>query len=401
MKAFSGLFAIMLMANGLLAQDVATIITAKCQPCHRTGMSAPFAINTANDLLKRKDMVRLVVERGIMPPWQADSAGLQFKHSRALSTTERFELLEWLEEQKVNIRFPLARRSSHSSLGRSDAVTIALPGRMRVPASASDTTIEFSIPFRFDRSQNAVSLSFRSSEWKYIHHVNIFVCDSLRMTIGGDMMAGSVFVHGWAPGNTDFRFSEGVGFILPKAGVVRGDIHFSAKPEPSAPQIFFELGLSPMPVMREIKPVVFLESQPKVLDNDSIFIPAGSKKRLRAKYSVKSDYTLVCLSPHMHVFGRRFKAYLINGNDTTLLISIPDWDPAWQDFYLLDRPLHLPKGSVIEIEGEFDNTSENPRQPFNPPVPIGNGWKITDEMFVMFMFGTDYSEGDEMRKFVE
>jgi hypothetical protein len=379
---------------------VAAIVRDKCATCHREGTAAPFSITTHKDLVKRREMVRLVVERGIMPPWRADTIGLRFKHSRALSAAERSTLLAWLNDPTETFGPKELARPRRFGEAPTGSITLALDERMHVPPSATDTTISFSIPFEREKPENIVSLEFRTTDWRGIHHVNIFVCDSALLPAGkGDPMK-SVFVHGWAPGNAQFSFTDGVGFVLPKKGVIMGDVHFSATPELLQPRISFILGTSPLPVHRPIRPIVFHDSPLVFRSGDSVRIAPGEVRHLQAHYVVNGDFSLVSLSPHMHIFGRSFRAYMVDGADTTQLINIPDWDPAWQDFYLPERPIHLRKGAQIFIEGKFDNTAANPRQPFNPPVPIGNGWKITDEMFVMFMFGTPYRPGDEHMVFV-
>ncbi len=45
------------------------------------------------------------------------------------------------------------------------------------------------------------------------------------------------------------------------------------------------------------------------------------------------------------------------------LFILPDWDFRWQEIYRFKKLIKVPKGSVMHIEGTYDNTSENPANP--------------------------------------
>src|SRR5690606_3931668 len=109
------------------------------------------------------------------------------------------------------------------------------------------------------------------------------------------------------------------------------------------------------------------------------------------------------VNPHMHLLGTDFKAYAIKPNgDTVKLISIPEWRFTWQYFYTFVHPVKIPKGSIIKVEAGFDNTNENPHNPYNPPQDIGErldrggaSMRTTDEMLQFIITYMNYSEGDE------
>jgi hypothetical protein len=65
------------------------------------------------------------------------------------------------------------------------------------------------------------------------------------------------------------------------------------------------------------------------------------------------------------------------------LISVADWDFAWQEQYQLAEELPLPKGTRIDLEFNYDNSSDNPRNPSSPPVNVTFGPESTDEMACM------------------
>ena len=63
-----------------------------------------------------------------------------------------------------------------------------------------------------------------------------------------------------------------------------------------------------------------------------------------------------------------------------LLLDVPRWDFNWQDRYALEEPVVLPAGSVLEVVIRYDNSAENPSNPFDPPRRVRWGRESTDEM---------------------
>lgn len=49
------------------------------------------------------------------------------------------------------------------------------------------------------------------------------------------------------------------------------------------------------------------------------------------------------------------------------LIDIPDWDFNWQGSYLYKSPIDLTGGARLKLTRNFDNSTDNPRNPNNPP----------------------------------
>jgi hypothetical protein len=78
------------------------------------------------------------------------------------------------------------------------------------------------------------------------------------------------------------------------------------------------------------------------------------------------------------------------------LINIPKWDFNWQELYLLKKPVILNVGDRFLINVIFDNTRNNPKNPFFPPRDVNfGGMATTNEMINVMMIGFHYQEGDE------
>ena len=101
-----------------------------------------------------------------------------------------------------------------------------------------------------------------------------------------------------------------------------------------------------------------------------ISIPAGeSRHHVEAESApLPVDALAIGITPHMHNVGREFKVVARPPTGPEIpLIWIKDWDFNWQGQYQYDKPVTLPKGTVIQVDAYYDNSTGNPRNPSNPP----------------------------------
>jgi hypothetical protein len=89
----------------------------------------------------------------------------------------------------------------------------------------------------------------------------------------------------------------------------------------------------------------------------------------------------------MHALGSGGKIGIVraNGPPDMLepLLSIPNWDFAWQETYLLKEPVILEPGDELDVECHFDNTASNQVVVDGerlPPRDVNWGDGTTDEM---------------------
>jgi hypothetical protein len=122
-------------------------------------------------------------------------------------------------------------------------------------------------------------------------------------------------------------------------------------------------------------------------------IPAGEKNHVVTEsFTLPEAVELVGLAPHAHYIATSMRADATLPDGRTLtLISIPRWDFAWQEQYRFTEPLHLPKGTRLDMAFHYDNSVENPYNPNNPPKEITFGPETTDEMACMTMAFTSES----------
>ncbi len=81
------------------AKDVAPILQAKCQDCHRAGSMAPMSLVTFEETRPWARSIKERVSTRQMPPWHIDRAvGVQkFKNDMSLSDEQVATIVRWVE----------------------------------------------------------------------------------------------------------------------------------------------------------------------------------------------------------------------------------------------------------------------------------------------------------------
>ena len=93
------------------------------------------------------------------------------------------------------------------------------------------------------------------------------------------------------------------------------------------------------------------------------------------------DVEAISIRGHAHYICREMEmtATLPDGEKMTLM-KIDDWDLDWQDRYQFAKPLSLPAGTKLYAEITYDNSADNPENPYSPPQRIKWGRESNDEM---------------------
>ena len=77
-------------------------------------------------------------------------------------------------------------------------------------------------------------------------------------------------------------------------------------------------------------------------------------------------------------------------------MRVPRWDYDWQQPYFFKTPLFLPKGTTLRASGVYDNSADNPRNPFSPPRPVFLGEATEDEMLLPMVVLTSEKQLDPL-----
>ena len=260
-----------------------------------------------------------------------------------------------------------------------------------VPASGPDVHRCFVIPTDLAGDVYVSAVAYRPGNPRVVHHVMAFVetlgaarrMDQAEPGPGYESYSGAgveVFgdLGGWAPGNEPSRLPEGVGRSLPKGADVILQVHYHPDGKPEVDRTRIGLYFSKGPVRQTL--------QWKGVMRRSIRLePGAADTKVKASWMVPVDIEALAVAPHMHQLGRSMTmtARLPDGQSLNL-IEVADWDPGWQGTYSFERPVSLPKGTIVKVVGHFDN-SDHPRNPNHPPRLVKWGQGSTDEMCVGYV----------------
>lgn len=408
-------------------KDVEPIISAKCISCHKPGESAPFPLLTFADVAKRATFIKQVIRSGFMPPWKADNHYALYSNDRTLSEKEKKTIIDWVDAKtpkgkpgiaKANkiIAKPVASsnlRKPDLSLRVSETITIAGDNKERF--------VVYKIPFDLKDSENVEGVEFYSTNKKAIHHANYSIhpvddpaidlystASSINLT-DDDRSKYSQYMPykrkqtyyaGWIPGTSRETYPSGFGWVMPKRGVILLTVHYAPLAKDDITSLGVNLFFTQKKIERNVRVIGFGSGG---IGEESItpefYIEKNNTKKFTLKLTNPSeDMSLLYAWPHMHYIGKIFKAYAVTpAKDTINLVHIPRWDFRWQEMYKFKHLVRIPKGSLLVIEGTYDNTAENPFNPNIPPQDIysSGDMKSTDEMLTLLLVFLSYKEGDE------
>ncbi|TAH19902.1 MAG: hypothetical protein EAZ08_07515 [Cytophagales bacterium] len=400
-------------ARGVFAQiltfhdDIAPIIHTNCTPCHQQGGVAPFSLISYEDVSKRGKFVTQVTQSRYMPPWKADHEFRSFLNERILAQEDINKIKNWVESgMKEGKKRKDKKEPIGAPLPKPDLV-LTMTKPYNLPADNSEDFRFFSIPTNLPKDTYISAVEFVAGNKQRVHHSRVMI-DSTNKIRGIDGISeadpavykfqtvplADEFMYGWVPGNLPVFFPEGIGKKLPKNADLILNMHYAPSPLKETDQSTVRFYFAKTKVNREVKTFILKED---AISNQPFFLPANTKSTFyMSSGAIDKDMSLLSIQPHAHVLGKSFKAFAITPDgDMIPLIKIDNWDFNWQTTYQFKTLTHVPKGSVIMVEGTYDNTAGNPENPNRPPKGVGYGWRTVDEMMNLIIYYVDYQQGDE------
>ncbi len=378
------------------SKDVAAILYKNCLDCHRKGQVGPFSLETYEQARKRASDLATVVSEKTMPPWKAvHGFGVPFKDERSLPEKEIATIVAWAENNAPEgDPADLPPKPSYSDdwrLGTPDLI-VDIGADMEIPATGADIYRCFVRPTSLPKDMYVSAIEYRPGNARVVHHVLGFVDvkgegrkkDAAEPGPGYTCFSGpEVEIHGdlggWAPGNLPAHLPDGIGRPLPKGADLILQVHYHPTGKPETDRTQVGLYFSRKPVKKTL--VMGLAA-----NEPDLVLPPGSKKSIRGSWEIPVDTEAYSVTPHMHLLGREISMSVkFPDGRVQDLIKIDDWDFNWQTTYYFQKPLDLPKGTVVEVVASYDNTSENPRNPNKPPKLVKWGEATTDEMGIGFI----------------
>ncbi len=419
------------------SEHIAPIVYKNCSPCHRPNQSGPFNLLSYNDAVKKAKLIKFVTQTKYMPPWPADPNYSHFIGERVLNENEIELIKRWVDKNMPRgdslnePKTPLF--NEHSNFGKPDLI-IRAKDIVRIKGNGTDVFLIMKFPYELNNDTIADIIEFVPHQRKLVHHVNghLISYDSNRtfnyMTgdnIHSDTKAQLMEVYKnmhipytdnlqpnfptltpntvyYLPGYTPPVYpSEIGGYKLKKNGAfLLNNIHYGPSNVDLMDSSYINVFFRKEPIKRAITEIQLGTFGVSKIEPEFI-IPPNEIKTFHTYAKIEKAISILSINPHMHLIGKTFWAFALKPNgDTVPLIKIPKWDFRWQYYYTFINPLKLEAGSTIHVYGTFDNTKNNPFNPYSPPQTITNGdgvesMKTTEEMFQFIFTFVPYKQGDE------
>ncbi|MGE0132117.1 MAG: hypothetical protein AB7U82_28885 [Blastocatellales bacterium] len=386
-------------------KEVVRIFQNNCQTCHHPGDIAPFSLMTYQDARPWARAIREAVLLKKMPPWKPAPGCGDFADARGLAQEEINTIVAWVDggapegnaaDMPTPIEFP-----DGWSLGAPDRVVASEVDY--APPTQGDMYRCFSVPVNDLRGNRQIrALTVKPGNAKIVHHV-IAYADPAGVSaqlddkdpgpgytcFGGPgfdvsfaSLDSSPLLGGWAPGSRGYFAPDGTGIKLTNNSRVVIQVHYHPNGQQETDRTQVGLYFAKNPVQRQLLVLPLV--------NQSFAIPPGAKNHeVTASYTVPNFLSAKMwgVTPHMHLLGKKIKVELTKPGATTpdCLIDIPGWDFNWQGTYIYKNPIELASGAALKLTCNFDNSTDNPRNPNSPPKTVRWGEETTDEMALAFI----------------
>ena len=414
------LFALMvLVQNSILGQEkinfetnIKPILTKHCVNCHQNGGIAPFALDNWADVDARAIMIGAVTASKYMPPWRADTSFQHYKNENYLSKTEIELIQQWIQNDQP--RGIVERRKEKGSQQikvkkkQGNEIQIGFNRAFVIKGENKEEFRFFHMPSKIKENGYIQSIEFVPGNKKQVHHSRIMI-DTTQSISGIDGLSeedssilkyqtkplADPFLFGWVPGNDKIIFPKGIGKKIYANSDFIVNVHYVPSPIQVVDSSSIIIQLSNEPIEREAQTLTLTENN---ISNQPFIIYPNKKSTFYMRSPVLQDsISLISIMPHMHLLGKTFKSYAITPDGNIIpLVHVPSWDFNWQTTYQFTKFTLLPKGSVIYAEATYDNTNENPLNPYKPARTVGYGWGSKDEMMNLILYYVKYRQGDEL-----
>ncbi len=383
-------FALACDGTPTFSEDVAPILQAKCQRCHRPGQIAPMSLVSYADARPFAPAIRFAVSSGRMPPFHAEGPIGYWKDDMRLTPYQKQILLDWAdggapEGDPADLPPSPTWNDSPWPLGEPDLV-LHFPAHAAAPIYQDEwVTLFADPPFPHELWARAVQVRTRST--RAVHHSTLSLVspetelppdrktfDDVTSAVGG--------LYTWFPGLDFDPLPAGQAIRLPAGDRMVARTHFAPTRKPETEQmevgIYFADG-----VVEKVQKRIAIQFIRRL-----VIPPGASNFTLVGKKEFPESGVITHFRAHMHLRGKSSRILLRypDGREEKVF-DLPRYNFNWQRYYYLAQPLRVPTGTVAVFEGVWDNSALNPNNP-DPTAWCTWGQRTVDEMFGATIFYT-------------
>ncbi|MEO8026848.1 MAG: cytochrome c [Bryobacteraceae bacterium] len=391
-------------------KDVEPLLQKHCQTCHHPGDIGPMSLMSYREARPWAKAIRSAILQKKMPPWFADPQIGHFANDRALPQSDIDVINAWVESGTREGDPKDAPKALDFTdgwhIGKPDAI-VTVPKPFQVPATGTIPYQYLRIPTGFTEDKWVTGIEVRPSNRTVVHHINAttlsptspfrkilkegeYVAIDVEAGHRAQIAAGQEpamfgrdsddeLLEVYVPGTIAKPLKPGQARLIKAGSDIMLQMHYTTTTGTKAEdttQVGFVFAGKP-PAERVRGALVY---------NVHFTLPArDNNAKVQARAMLLNDTKLVAMLPHMHVRGKDFEYRAIYPTgETESLLKVSNYDFHWQINYYLAKPKLLPKGTIIECIGHYDNSPNNPDNP-DPNVDVHYGEQTWEEMLNGFM----------------
>jgi hypothetical protein len=381
------------------AKDIAPILQAKCQECHRKGSMAPMSLVTYEETRPWAKSIRQRVITQQMPPWHIDkTVGVQqFKNDMSLSEEQIKQIVQWADagaplgdpkDMPAPKRWPVDNEwKAAKDLGQPDLVIKSEPYTMAAHHQDVWWRPVSNVPLTEPRWVRAVEIRPGSPAGRKItHHAVAYLAqddpDSILPGTDADLRGRAMLME-WAIGKGYDLYRPDTGKLMLPGSQISWDVHIHAVGEEIRDHV--ELGIWLYPKGQEPTHRTYLTGFQAIKGRErskQVDIPPNSVVEFQNFTVLKQAAMLENFQPHMHLRGKAMAVEAILPDGSTQVVSyVGKFNFNWMTNYIYadDAAPAFPKGTIIRVTAWYDNTRANPNNP-DPDQWVGYGDRTVDEM---------------------
>jgi hypothetical protein len=384
LPATIALIAVSAQGEVTFTKDIAPILEARCQSCHRPNTFAPMSLLTYEEARPWAKSIKQKVVAREMPPWYIDkTVGVRhFKNDVSLTDQQIATIAQWVDNgaPKGDPKdMPPPRKFDDSDQWHMQPdLIVTLPKDQIVPGKGADQWIDVLVDSGLKEDRYIQGIEVKPVKgFRAVHHVTTSMKHDDDAD-DGDNVQGT-FLNEYALGKNADMFPEGAGRLIKAGTKINFNLHLHSIGQDTAANValglkFYPKGYSPK----------YAETTEKIGDPKDLDIPANQDNvRFDAYQTLAKPARLLSFQPHMHNRGKAscMEAIYPGGHKVEMISCVSHYQFAWHLVYLYEdeeQPL-LPAGTVIHLTSWYDNSTGNK---FNPDSDntITYGQRTIDEM---------------------
>jgi len=395
--------------------DIAPIIYENCISCHREGQIGSFLqLTNYDEVFNNRYWIAYAIAgdeesrhgNPIMPPWPADRSYSTLLDEMYLTEDQIHTFLDWVDSGAMQgdpeDEYPIPDFTAGSTIGEPDIV-IQMQESYFISGNYEDDYRCFILETNIADAIDLAAMEFIPGNLEAVHHAIIVAVpsgsadalDEADPDYGyecfGDFGTSNIsdFLGGYAPGTIARKWPQGLAQQMPANSDLIVQVHYAPLMTDQTDQSSVNIFINDEQVDRYI--------QENLMINSQFALPPDEITSVTTTWQITQDISLIQFLPHSHLLGKSWEIFAITPQqtDTIPIIRINDWDFDWQFFYSPEYMIHLPLGTVVSATCTYDNTSDNPDNPNDPPQWTFWGDGTNDEMFFVPFRYVNYEAGDE------